>query len=66
MIDTRLLAALNVGYSDQEVIDLIEGVSQAIEDGFVSAKCDLDAITSLHLTEEGRRAWPMTLPTTTA
>jgi hypothetical protein len=58
MINIRLLSALNVACTDDELIDLIEAVAGAIEDGFVTAKSDLDTITSLHLTAAGRRAWP--------
>jgi len=66
MIDIRLLSTLNVACNDEELLDLIEAVAGAIEDGFVSAESDLDTITSLHLTAAGRRAWPTTLPATTA
>jgi hypothetical protein len=65
-IDVRLLAALNVGYTDQEVIELIEGVAQAIEDGHVYAESYYDEITSLHLTAAGRAAWPVSLPAASA
>jgi hypothetical protein len=64
MIDLRLLTSLNVAMSDAD--DLIENVATAIEDGNVAADSDLDTITSLRLTEQGRRAWPMTLPATSA
>jgi hypothetical protein len=66
MIDLRLLTSLNVAMSDAELLDLIENVATAIEDGNVAADSDLDTITSLRLTEQGRRAWPMTLPATSA
>jgi hypothetical protein len=49
-IDLRLLSALNVACNDEELLDLIEAVAGAIEDGFVSAESDLDAITKLYLT----------------
>jgi hypothetical protein len=66
MIDLRLLTSLNVAMSDAELLDLIENVATAIEDGNVAADSDLDTITSLRLTEQSRRAWPMTLPATSA
>lgn len=61
MISLKLLSALNAGDDD-----LINKVCTAIEDGHVGVTSDLDTVTSLHLTPEGRRAWPMTLPTATA
>ncbi len=57
-IDVRLLAALNIGTSVSEVIELIEALSTAIEDGFLRVENDGDAITRMHLTAAGRAAWP--------
>jgi hypothetical protein len=61
-VSLKLLTALNIATTDNELLDTIEAVSQAIENGHVYAESDYDAITSLHLTEAGRAAWPRTLP----
>jgi hypothetical protein len=66
MIDVRLLAALNVGYTDQEIIDVVEFLASGIEDGHLRVVNDGDLIIGMKLTALGRDALPTTLPGTSA
>jgi hypothetical protein len=58
MINVRFLSALNIAYSDAELLDLIESLAVELEHGTLSANIDGDEITSLSLTEAGRRLLP--------
>jgi hypothetical protein len=65
-VNIRLLSALNVAMTDDELLDLIDHVADSLADGLIYAVSDRDLILSLHLTETGRQLWPATLPATSA
>jgi hypothetical protein len=62
MISLRLLTAINIAHTDNELLDLIDHIANAIEDGNVAVDSDMDLILSLHLTPAGRERLPMAMP----
>lgn len=64
MTNVRLLTAINVAHTDEELRSLIDILSDQIEIGNLAVESDLDSVSKLYLTAAGRAAWPMTLPTT--
>jgi len=64
MINLKLLTALNVATSDDELLDVIDGLAKLLEDGMIAPRIDGDAITSFYLTEAGISRLPV-LPVTT-
>ena len=59
-MNLKFLTSLNVAYTDDELLQLIEDLSAEIENGHLAAATDLDMITALHLTEAGKSCLPPT------
>jgi hypothetical protein len=66
VIDTRLLASLNVGYNDQEVIEVIDFLSTGIESGHFRVVNDGDLIVAMKLTALGIESLSPRLPSASA
>jgi hypothetical protein len=63
MISLKLLSAINIAHSDDELLDLIDEIAGLLEDGtIVPQRVCGDLIESLALTSEGISRLPPKLP----